>query len=232
MSLESEVFKWRKVLSERLLDCGFHFYEGIYSLKCPLTEGFSVLLTYDGESFKGKVFDDELEEEYTNFRLEDATGAFVTGIKRAYIDFLEEVRDRCSEPRLFLTEQSVRLAERIRRIYGVEPEFLWNKFPHYGVFREPKGGKWFGIIMNLDRGKVAAGESGESDVMNVKLDEEAADYLEKGAYSCFHMDHKYWVSLILDDRLSDDFVFEMIEKSYQNAEKAGVKKGRGKNVLR
>lgn len=224
MSLEGDVFKWRKVIPDRLMEYGFRKKGEVYSLESPLTEGFSVRLSYDGETFSGKVFDDELEEEYTNFRLEDATGAFVTGIKQTYITFLEKVRDYCSDPRLFLTEQSVRLAERIRRIYGVEPEFLWTKFPHYGVFREPKGGKWFGIIMNLDRGKVAAGESGESDVMNVKLDEEAADYLEEGAYSCFHMDHKYWVSLILDDRLSDDFVFEMIEKSYQNAEKAGGKR--------
>ena len=223
MSLESEIFKWRKVLPERLISYGFLQKDGVYSLARPLTAGFSVRLFYDGETFNGKVYDDDLEEEYPNFRLEDATGAFVTGIRHAYAAFLEDVRDHCSEARLFLTEQSVRLAERIRLLYGVEPEFLWSKFPHYGVFREPRGGKWFGIIMNIDRGKVSKGESGESDVLNVKLDEEAPAYLQKGAYSCFHMDHKYWVSLILDDRLSDDLVFEMIEKSYRNAEKAGEK---------
>ena len=93
----------------------------------------------------------------------------------------------------------------INQKYNVEPEFLWDKFPGYGVFKNTRSGKWFGIIMNLDRSKIILDKSGEIEILNVKLDDEVEKYLKKkGIYPSYHLSKKSWVTIILDDTLKDD----------------------------
>ena len=214
MSLESEVFKRRAFDEERLIAYGFTRVGDALSFRREFAEGFYAILSYKCGDMTGKVFDAETDEEYTIFRLEGVSGAFVIGVRNAYISFLEEVRDACSERRVYLTEQSERIVSIIRSRYGVQAEFLWEKFPNYAVFRNAESRKWFAIVMDIDRAKVSLGESGVTDVMNVKTDERTAEFIRKGAYSCFHMNNKMWVSVILDGRLPDDLVLEMLEVSY------------------
>ena len=37
--------------------------------------------------------------------------------------------------------------------YGVEPEYLWARFPDFAVLRRKDSKKWFGIIMNVNKNK-------------------------------------------------------------------------------
>ena len=69
--------------------------------------------------------------------------------------------------------------------------------------------------MNIRKSKVVAGGEGSVEVMNLKLDERAPEYLGEGVYPSYHMNHKSWVSVLLDDTLPDDLVKEMIDISYQ-----------------
>ena len=71
--------------------------------------------------------------------------------------------------------------------------------------------------MNIGRGKVVSGETGEVEVMNLKLDERADHYIAKGTYPSYHMNHKSWVTVILDGTLPDSLIEEMIEISYANS---------------
>ena len=65
------------------------------------------------------------------------------------------------------------------------PEFLWESNPNYGIFRNESSNKWFGVIMNIDRSKLNLNESGEVEVLNVKLDDLVDTYLkEEGIYHC------------------------------------------------
>ncbi|MCR5153574.1 MAG: MmcQ/YjbR family DNA-binding protein [Lachnospiraceae bacterium] len=55
------------------------------------------------------------------------------------------------------------------------------------------------------------------DVLNLKIDENEISTLveEKGVYPAFHMNRKYWISVRLDDTISDERVMELIEKSFE-----------------
>ena len=102
--------------------------------------------------------------------------------------------------------------------YQVNPEFLWDKFPHYGVFRNKKSNKWFGAILNVDKSKVMNNLSGEIEILNLKLDNNIAKYLDKrGVTPAYHMSKKSWVSVLLDITLSDNEIMEMIDISYRLA---------------
>ena len=218
--IEREIFKRREILFDKLESFGFIRQNDDYFIERSLSPEMlcRVWITPLGEVI-GKVYDAELCEEYVNYRNESAQGAFVVGVRQAFIAFLTEIATSCTALKVYIGEQANRVNALIAERYGVLPEFMWAKFPHFGVYRNADSRKWFSIIMNINKGKVVPGAEGEAEVMNLKLDDRAPDYLGEGVYPSYHMNHKSWVSVLLDDTLSDDRILEMIDISFRNSVK-------------
>ena len=216
--IEHDVFKRKTIRFEELEKFGFIRINDGYLCKRKIFDGMlaRVVVNEKGE-VSGDVYDEELGEVYVNHRLEDATGAFVTGVRNAYLAFLNDIAEKISYEKTYIGDQANRINDFFLREYGVAPEFMWKKFPHFGVYRNSVTRKWIAIIMNIDKAKVSKGESGEVEVMNLKLDDQASTYLGKGVYPSYHMNHKSWVSVILDESVSDDIIERMIGISYKNS---------------
>ena len=92
---------------------------------------------------------------------------------------------------------------------------MWDDLPGCGVFRNNKTNKWFGIIMNVDKSKITKGK-GEVEVINLKLDSNKILNLikEDGYYKAYHMNKKYWISIILDNTIESKEIFRLIDESY------------------
>ena len=224
MNIEEKVFKKEKLNKEKLIPYGFIKEGNTYKYSKKFMNGNFRADIYIDENgnVSGKVYDLEMEEEYTNFRVEDAIGEFVNTVKGEYIKILDEVRDKCFEKEYFIYEQSNRITKLIYEKYNVTPEFLWEKFPNDGVFRNKRSKKWFGIIMNIDKSKIISKESGEIEILNVKLDDEVEKYLkQKGIYPSYHLSKKSWVSIILDDTLSDNEIMKLINISFESSDVKG-----------
>ena len=99
----------------------------------------------------GKIYDVDLDEEYTNFRTVHATGEFVSQVKEAYQNILLDIKECCTESKYFMTNQANRIAHTIIETYHDLPEFAWEKYPNYGIFKNPYNGKWYGLIMNIPK---------------------------------------------------------------------------------
>ena len=77
--------------------------------------------------------------------------------------------------------------------------------------------------MNIDRRLLDDEKKKESsvnenvDVMNLKIDEQKKDELlsRSGIYRAYHMNHDKWISLTLDDSLTDKEIIDLVEESYQ-----------------
>lgn len=220
--MEDEIFKRRKICFDKLEKFGFVRRKEGFFYEREIYEGMiaRVEISLTG-TVLAKVYDKDFDEEYINHRLEGATGAFVVGVKNAYEALLYEIADAVSTENKYAFDQANRVDAFIAEQYGVSAEFLWKKFPHFGVYRNPASGKWFGIIMNIDRGKIVPGECGEIEVMNLKLDNRTQEFIKKGAYPSYHMNQASWVSVILDDTLDEDLIREMIAISFANANKKG-----------
>ena len=120
--------------------------------------------------------------------MEDIDKEFVNKVKEEYINILKDIANKCFEKQYFIFSQSNRITKRIKEKYDVIPEFLWDKFPNYGVFRNPRSDKWFGIIMNVDKSKIVSNEEGEIEILNVKLDDDVPKYVkERGIYPSYHL---------------------------------------------
>ena len=217
MSIEDEVFKKYRLKESNLISYGFIKENDIYKYsKNFMNNNFraEIFINKEGKVV-GKVIETELEEEYTNFRVENAVGEFLNSIKAEYIKILGDIAKNCFEREDFIFEQTNRISNLINKKYKVSPEFLWDKFPGYGVFRNSRSNKWFGIVMNIDRSKIVENMTGEIEVLNVKLDDSIQNYIEKeGIYPGYHANKKGWVSIVLDDTLSDNEIMDLVNISY------------------
>ena len=95
------------------------------------------------------------------------------------------------------------------------------------VFRHGVGGKWFGLLMKVQKRRLGIDEEGWVHVLNLKIDPEES-YAVREMFSsiipAYHMNKRHWISVILDGSVPMDFCSILIEKSYDlTCKKAKVK---------
>lgn len=115
----------------------------------------------------------------------------------------------------------------IAETYQVDPEFLWQKHPHYMVFRHCGNQKWFAVVMDVPKKKLGLPGEETLDLLDVKCDPAmiGAFRSEAGVYPAYHMSKASWVSLALDDSVSDETVKLLLDISFElTAQKAKRKK--------
>lgn len=221
MQMEEEIFKRTKVDFDRLLSYGFIKKGKVYKYsKCFLDDFQAEIEVDESGHVLGKVFDLNVGEEYINFRIERQVGEFVSQVREEYRKILEEIRACCFQNLHFMQEQTNRIEKKIKDCYQDEPEFAWENSPGFGIFRNPRNEKWYGLIMNIDRSKIEPKSSGEIEVINVKLDPEKIQELltKDGFYPAYHMNKKNWITISLDDTLPDDLIMECIDESHRYTE--------------
>ena len=215
MKIEEELFRYYDIDKNKLIEYGFIKKDEFLVFKKDILDGkFTVIIMYDTK-VRGKVIDNDLEEEYTNFRRE-VIGNFSANIKDEFTKILMDIREHCASRDVFQFSQTKRINQFIQKKYYVEPEFLWEKYPGFAIYRNTK--KWFALIGNVAFNKVNKQSSikDEIEVLNVKISDSDRDTLlqRNGYYEAYHMNKKNWVSIILDDTLKDDEIEKMIDKSY------------------
>lgn len=223
MQIEEEVFQRSSVDFEKLISYGFKQVDNGYLFSKEImnhTFRVDVYITRDGQ-VQGKVYDLSFDLEYTNYRIDTQVGEFVAKVKEEFFQVLKDIQFHCTTPVYFLSSQANRITDLIKERYHDIPTFLWDKFPSYGVFRNINNEKWYAVIMNINKEKVSIEEEGEAFILNVKLDEKKVSELltRKGFYKAYHMNKDKWISIVLDDTISDDELMTYIEESHQFTEK-------------
>ena len=82
------------------------------------------------------------------------------------------------------------------------------------MLRHEGNQKWYAVLMKIFWDKLEKGREGQVEAVNLKHDQVADLLSHKGVYPAFHMNKRYWISVALDDTLSDKEVLEFIEKSW------------------
>lgn len=70
--------------------------------------------------------------------------------------------------------------------------------------------------MNINKNKLDS-DNQDIEIVNLKLKEDHIQQLlhQKGFYKAYHMNKQKWISIILDDTLSDYEIIQHIDESYQ-----------------
>ena len=217
MTLEDNIFAKTKPVEKKLINYGFVETNGNYQLHTSICHGdFRVLIevTKQGK-VTGKVTDAAFGDEYNLFRMEEAKGEYVATVLEAYTSLLQEIRNHCFVQQPFSSAQANRLTQWIFETFHESVEFPWTtpSDKNFGIFREKASQKWYSIIMELDGSKF--GKDGVLDLMNVKLEpDQIVSLLAKPGYRiCYHMNKQQWISIDLDDALSDEEIEERLQTS-------------------
>ena len=134
-----------------------------------------------------------------------------------------DIRDKTCTRRIYIYDQANRINEFIYKKHNVSPDFPFASSKYHGVYRNLDG-KWFGILMDIPFNKIDKEKNNLIEVINVKINPNDKDNLLKieGIYEAYHMNKKSWISIILNDTLSDDLVSELIDNSYKLVGKHGA----------
>ncbi len=219
MFIEQEIFKKTTVDFKKLIPFGFILNKNKYYFEKIFMSGkFKAEIKIDKSgNVSGEVFDIENKEPYYPLRIESFDGAYVNLVKNGYKRILNNIKRDCFNKNSFIFPQSNRISKLISKKYGDIPQFLWKKFPGYGVFRNVNNKKWYCLIGNVDYSKLNKTKAGETEVINLKLNEKKITELlkEKGFYPAWHMNKQTWITLILDETLSDNTIMKYIEESHK-----------------
>ena len=240
MLIEEKMFRRKRPVMERVLQYGFRKSADGFCYEAAFMDGeflASIFLDKNGK-ITGKVIDVMNGEEYHPLRMETYNGAYVNTVRNAYEEVLRKIADACCTDVVFVAEQSNHIAALILQRYGISPDFPFGTSPNeaYGTFRHTDNGKWFALIMNIKCASLAETmkkETGQTpdvllqkenariDVINLKtvLEEREALYKETGIYPAYHMNHTHWISVTLDDSLTDNRVMQLTETSFRLTEK-------------
>ena len=111
------------------------------------------------------------------------------------------------------------LFERIKKVYGVEPDYPFND--ENAVFRHKHNKKWFALVMSIPENKFGLKSDKKVDVVNLKCDPNLTEELFRdfGIFPAYHMSKTKWISVLLDGRVDFEKVKMLVDVSYYLTEK-------------
>ena len=210
-----EIFKAYQFNRKKAKEYGFVEKQGVWTYSCQILQGdfvMTVSITADNVSFQ--VFDQETGDLYPQVHMESMRGTFVGSVREACLEVLYDIRKACFEVQEFLYPQTKRIMTLVQEKYGNQLEYLWEKSPDTAVLRHEDNQKWYAILMRIPWDRLDKGREGLVEAVNLKHDQVADLLSQNGIYPAFHMNKRYWISLPLDDTLTDEKVLELFERSW------------------
>lgn len=220
MSIEQEIFTSYRIEKNKLLEYGFENLSNIFIYSKDFLNGeFKAQIVVDEDGIiNGKVIENAFNEEFTQLRIESFHGEFTSKVREAYKEILFDIRDKCFKKVLFVSNQANRIAKLIKEKYNESPDFPFtdSKYKHFGIFRYKENKKWYGLVMNVNKRVFGKEYKDECvDVINVRINENNRDTIinNKNIFPSYHMNKQKWISILLDESLSDLEVMDYIEYS-------------------
>lgn len=210
-----EIFNSYQFNKEKAKDYGFVENGEVWIYSCQILQGdFSMTVSITPDNVSFQVFDQETGDLYPQVHMESMRGSFVASIREACLEILYQIRKACFDVQDFICPQTNRIMAQVQKKYSHQLEYLWEKSPDTAVLRHEDNQKWYAVVMRIPWDKLEKGREGLVEAVNIKHDQVADLLSKKGIYPAFHMNKRYWLSMALDDTLSDEMVLELIERSW------------------
>ena len=105
--------------------------------------------------------------------------------------------------------------EYVKKQYGTIPEFLWSSSPDSAVLRHHNG-KWYAVIMNVERSKLGLDGDDTVEIMDVKCDPEMTGMIIQtyGFLPGYHMNKQHWITILLDGIVGESKILDFLDMSY------------------
>ncbi|MBR0238542.1 MAG: MmcQ/YjbR family DNA-binding protein [Thermoguttaceae bacterium] len=236
MNPEQEAFQKKSIIEEKLIPFGFKKRKNGYRYVTRfMDEHFQAEILIDKKgAVSGKVIDLDVNEEYLPIRVDSRIGAYVSQVRRAYMEILHQIAASCCRDEQFIFPQTNRIVSQIELRYGETPDYPFAKYPEFAVFRYPDNRKWYGLVCPIPKFSLLAKINVQStdkaivEILNMKIIPDQLEQLRSapGFYPCYHMNQSNWISVLLDDSVPDEKILELVDTSRNfatNSSKRGKK---------
>ena len=114
--------------------------------------------------------------------------------------------------------------EYVKKQYGTVPEYLWAQSPDNAVLRH-KNGKWYAVVMTVEKSKLGLEGKDPVDIMDVKCDPDMTNMIIQtyGFLPGYHMNKQHWITILLDGSVSEAKTLDFLDMSYDLIDGAGRK---------
>lgn len=215
------IFKNKTFNEKKAKSYGLKKIEDKYVFEEMICDGdFKAYFFIKDDKISFKLIDMMNKEEYLNIYNEDFQGAYTSKIKDEFKNFLEKISSLAFDEKYFPNDQANRICDKIFENYKVKIEFPWTNeaYKDSGVFRHLENKKWFAAILKVSKNKLDDKfDQVEDFVLNLKIKPEDGQNLRdnKNIFEGYHMNHKHWISILLDEKISDDRIFDLLDKSFE-----------------
>lgn len=205
----------KTLLEDKLLDYGFVLNSSyILERDIPFTKLF-VKVNITSNSFFVDVIDRELDSNYLPFAISSYQGTFVSKVRDFVNDLVTDITDKC-----FISSNIKDMViTYCENKYGSIPDRPFSDNSSMTIKNDK--GKWYVLLMNLPISKFGIKKDYMVDVINIKHDSLDIENILDGQniFNAYHMNKKYWISVILDNNISFDKIKLLIDESYKLVKK-------------
>ncbi len=212
----SKTFNRFKYKEDKLIKFGFKKEKDKFILnQLSTNKEFTFHLEINDKKVASSVIDNSTNEEYMPFYIETINGEYVGSIRDEFDLLIKSILKECYE-KDYKNDTVHQVINFVKESYNLKPEYLWADTPNTFVFKH-KEAKWFGIVMDIPYTKVGIDSKEIVYVLNVKVPtEEIPDLLKiPSIVPAYHMNKKYWISILLDGSVDIEKITELIDISYK-----------------
>lgn len=104
----------------------------------------------------------------------------------------------------------------VKEKYHIAPDYPWARTPNYAILRHEHNRKWFGAIVDVTEDKLGLSGNKLVDALLLKCDPLLIGSLrnERGFLPAYHMNKEHWITVLLDDSVQKERIYELIDLSY------------------
>ena len=216
----TDIFKNKTPDFNKLIEYGFTDNGDFFEFSTSILKGdFKVYIkVFKNGEIKTETLETFSNEPYTLHLVEDAKGTFIGQVREEYEKILEDIAEKCFDTEIFKSKITKQIIKYTQEKYNSEPEFLWEKFPTYCIFRNCKTKKWFAVIGTISKNKVDKNLKSTDivEIIDLRAPKEDVPELIKqdNIYPGWHMNKKSWITIILDGSMSSKDIKKYIDSSY------------------
>ena len=213
----NEIFDKNIFNSKFAIAYGFSKVGDYYILQSDIDmENFNVIVKIGKDSFEVNVIELPFNEEYVLFNVLNSKGKFVSKIRKKVNELIEDIVNCCFKS----LDYRKLLLDYVKEKYGTIPEEPWEDNNH-ATIKTTNTKKWYGIFMSIPYKTLGLDKSGKIDVLNVKLNPDLIENLidKKHFFPAYHMNKKYWITILLDSDTDLNLVKSLIDESFKLVEK-------------
>lgn len=202
-----DILKNYKYDEESLISYGFIKNKNDYFLSRPLNEQFLMEITLNRKKFIVRVIDKDTLDEYMPFRISMINGAFVQRIRDLVDEEIDRIIKKCFKDDKVLDE----LLEYVLKKYNTVPD---HPFSDDSIVLRVNG-KWYALIMEIDKSRIMD-DRGKCLTMNLKIDKDKIPSIidNKSIFEAYHMNKKYWITVLLDNTIDKNYLYSLVDESY------------------